>query len=490
MEPSTKPWGKPLGAVLARLGILALGIVSLAFLGRQTARSHAIDGVVGYFHSSGLSNGPRLRDSSRAPDPRVHALLVAGSRGWGNYRHQADVAHAYWILEANSIPRESIILMFYDDIANNTMNPHPGTIRNNPEGENLYAKLPKDYTGEEVNARNFLGVLRGDTTMVTKNSQASGRVLSASGDDRIFVYYSDHGAPGLLGMPTGDYLYADQLMAAIRHRYAHRGYKEMVLFIEACESGSMFDGLLVEDELLNVYAMTASNPRESSWAAYCPGMSPGPPGEYNTCLGDLYSVSWMEDVEQKNLKRESLKALFDRVKNRTRMSHVMEYGELEIDYEPVSWYLGNTQKMKKEGTHMADALLGGSSASGPPREGMVLEQRDADLASLVDPTEREKEIQRRQELDLNVRETVFRALVSTSLERGSTLTLNFAAADLGLSRVPTAEWNWECLRSMITTYEASCGRLSDYGMKHSWLFATLCRHAVDPEKSLAGAISC
>lgn len=26
------------------------------------------------------------------------ALLVAGSAGWGNYRHQADVCHAYQVL--------------------------------------------------------------------------------------------------------------------------------------------------------------------------------------------------------------------------------------------------------------------------------------------------------------------------------------------------------------------------------------------------------
>lgn len=32
------------------------------------------------------------------PDVRAHwAVLVAGSSGWGNYRHQADVYHAYQV---------------------------------------------------------------------------------------------------------------------------------------------------------------------------------------------------------------------------------------------------------------------------------------------------------------------------------------------------------------------------------------------------------
>lgn len=66
-----------------------------------------------------------------------------------------------------------------------------------------------------------------------------------------------------------------------------------VFYLEACEAGSIFEGLLPED--INIYATTASNAEESSWGTYCPGEYPSPPPEYSTCLGDLYSVAWMED---------------------------------------------------------------------------------------------------------------------------------------------------------------------------------------------------
>lgn len=46
---------------------------------------------------------------------------------------------------------------------------------------------------------------------------------------------------------------------------------------------------------MNIYVTTASNAQENSWGTYCPGMEPSPPPEYITCLGDLYSVAWMED---------------------------------------------------------------------------------------------------------------------------------------------------------------------------------------------------
>ena len=48
------------------------------------------------------------------------------------------------------------------------------------------------------------------------------------------------------------------------------GYGEMVLYIEACESGSIFEGML-DDTTPNVWAITAANAQESSWGtcAYC-----------------------------------------------------------------------------------------------------------------------------------------------------------------------------------------------------------------------------
>ena len=60
-------------------------------------------------------------------EPKHWAVLVAGSNGYYNYRHQADICHAYHILRRNGIPDERIIVMMYDDIANNTNNPTQGS---------------------------------------------------------------------------------------------------------------------------------------------------------------------------------------------------------------------------------------------------------------------------------------------------------------------------------------------------------------------------
>lgn len=47
------------------------------------------------------------------------AVLVAGSNGYYNYRHQADVCHAYQVLHKHGIPDTNIIVFMYDDIAQN-----------------------------------------------------------------------------------------------------------------------------------------------------------------------------------------------------------------------------------------------------------------------------------------------------------------------------------------------------------------------------------
>lgn len=443
---------------------------------------------------------------NRVRKGHVWALVVAGSAGYGNYRHQADVAHSYHVLRRGGVLQEHIIVMVYDDIAYNPSNPHPGTIRNHPQGPDLYKDLKKDYTQDEVNVENFLAVLKGDESSVAKGPHASGRVIQATSMDRVFLFYSDHGAPGLLGMPQGGYLFADQLHDAIQYRHFNHGFKEMVLYIEACESGSMFQGLLDSD--MNVYATTASNGVESSWGVYCPGMNPSPPPEYLTCLGDLYSVSWMEDVDMNDISLESLHEQYERVKKRTsnnytfvQGSHVTEFGDLEIDYEPVGWYLRdsgeNTSNFDTRSYDTINTVHGGNNGRKPS---MMYSQREAELLPLILHAERHNDINARRQLerekhlrrtiDANIAETAQRILRhNKEALRDSALLLEHLllqplAPPSGSSALVD---DWDCLRDMMNTWESTCGELGQYGMKHSRMFANLCNLGFDSGHLAASA---
>lgn len=120
------------------------------------------------------------------------AVLVAGSKDYWNYRHQSDVHHSYQIMKKNGIPADQIILMVYDDIAENISNPLKGEIYNNPKGENVYDKSAISYSEKNVTAENFIAVLTGD------EETATGPVLKSNKDSKIFIFFSDHGAPGFV----------------------------------------------------------------------------------------------------------------------------------------------------------------------------------------------------------------------------------------------------------------------------------------------------
>lgn len=143
------------------------------------------------------------------------AVLVAGSNGFWNYRHQADICHAYQVLIKNGFPANNIIVMAYDDIANDEENPIPGKIFNKPDGPDVYAGCKIDYKGDDVTPANFLAILQGDATKV---KGGNGRVLKSTKDSKVFINFSDHGSPGLIAFPN-EYLYANDLNATITYMY-------------------------------------------------------------------------------------------------------------------------------------------------------------------------------------------------------------------------------------------------------------------------------
>ena len=75
---------------------------------------------------------PDFEDGDDSSIKNHWALLVAGSSGWGNYRHQADVFHAYQVVRSGGLRPRHIVVMAYDDVAQDPQNPFPGQVFNSP----------------------------------------------------------------------------------------------------------------------------------------------------------------------------------------------------------------------------------------------------------------------------------------------------------------------------------------------------------------------
>lgn len=288
------------------------------------------------------------------------AVIAAGSSGYPNYRHQADACHAYQILKAGGVPPENIILFSYDDVAHAFQNPFKGKLFNRPDptgnGTDVYAGCNIDYRGEDVTPQKFLGALTG---------QGSGKVLKSTAEDEVFVYFADHGAPGLIAFPSSE-LHVMDLQKALADMSTAKMFKKLTFYLEACESGSMFTGMNIS----GVYAVSAANARESSWGAYCGREAVVAGRHMNVCLGDLFSISWMEDVDSRDVSRETLGAQYQVVKARTNKSHVLQWGDVSFTADVVAEFIGASARPPQPASTWEDLSRG------------VVSARDADLYRL------------------------------------------------------------------------------------------------------------
>jgi len=183
-------------------------------------------------------------------------VLAAGSNGWSNYRHQADVCHVYQGVHALGVPDEHIIVMMYDDLAMSSSNPTKGVIINEPNGPNVYAGVPKNYVGQQVSTTNFIKVMTGDIS-------APGKVLNSTAEDNVFLFYDDHGGPGIIAFPVGSYYTVQQFGDTINKMAERKMFKKLVLYIQACYSGSMFYSLTLP---ANVYGVSSAPIQASAYA--------------------------------------------------------------------------------------------------------------------------------------------------------------------------------------------------------------------------------
>ncbi|KER20530.1 hypothetical protein T265_10943 [Opisthorchis viverrini] len=327
-------------------------------------RATTISGAFAWLEAAGVHNCSSIFNNKPSKN---WAVLVAGSESWINYRHQANVFHAYHVLRANKIPAENIITFAYDDIANNPKNPFKGKVFNdyehedvyqgvvidyrgkvcaqqncqfsffqsrNPfkgkvfndyEHEDVYQGVVIDYRGKDVKADIFAKVLKGDTKLEKKGK----KVLKSGPDDNVFIFYTGHGALQAISFPYG-YLLATELNDILADMYFNKKYNKLVIYLDACSAGSLFRDLLPSD--VGIFVVTSSKENEESWSSFCNDK------RIDICLATEYSYAWITDSEFNDLTKRTLDQQYEEVRRRTKDSHVMKYGEMPnvVDRRPSS----------------------------------------------------------------------------------------------------------------------------------------------------------
>jgi len=305
-------------------------------------------------------------------------------------------------------------------------------------GKDVYEGCKIDYKGKEVNAANFIKVLSGDAS-------SNGPVLKSTAADRVFVYYVDHGGPGILGVPDGakgGYITAKSVNKALETLHSKGGYKELLFYLEACESGSIFNKLLTAP---NVKAVTAASPKESSWGWYCPGDT--------KTGGDM--------VDGKDVGAA--------VKKAVNKSHVQEYGVKTLDSEPAGNFEGNTSKLMKG---LVPATIEGDGVDSRQVEVHQAYYRVLRAKTAAERKSAEQKLSailaRRHEADEK-----FGKIAVAACE------INNCVAEDMLEGPVDALTNVDCHEAALEMVVDQCGSFTDYSLRYSRLFVNLCNADVD-----------
>ena len=368
-------------------------------------------------------------------------VLVCGSEGYSNYRHHADVSHAYQIVKAGGIEPDHIITMMYNDVPFAKSNPFPGKLYNHPGDDvpDVYEGVVVDYTEKDVSPDNLVKVLTGDDSTGKK-------VLKSTSEDNVFLFFSDHGGPDILALPGG-YLHSQVLLDAITAMHEKKMYNKFVLYIEACYSGSMF---LKLPEDLNVVAVTAANDHESSWGWYCGSEAVVKGKSLGTCLGDEFSVYWMEDADKGEQKTETLEEQFNRLVKGVTKSHVMRYGDVSFKEDVIGKFIGYPTGLKSvEYQHSFEHW----------------DSRDNEMLFRLYMSEHTTGKEQKMWHDLYLEEVANRQAIDKYF--------NALAKDVKYYQEPEPIKSTKCYASAIKQFEDIMGK-SDYSLKYFNVFVNIC----------------
>ncbi len=244
---------------------------------------------------------PSLQDGNKA-------VLICGSEGWYNYRHQADILYVYNTLKKNRYTDDDIILIMRDDIAYHPKNPHQGVIKVSPDGENLYQDVVLDYRADTLTTKDIEDILQGN-----KSGRLS-TVLESTDTDNVLLYWTGHGAEKSFSwLEKGEKFTDQQLGATVRKLYDDKKYKSMLICAEPCYSGSVVSAI---EGVPLVLGFSAASDSESSYADNFSS-------ELGVWMCDRFSFNLVRIYEE--FKYVSLLDTYKKLNQSTLASHVQVF---------------------------------------------------------------------------------------------------------------------------------------------------------------------
>ena len=199
--------------------------------------------------------------------------------------------------------------------------------------------------------------------------------------------------------------------------------------------------------------------------------------ELRTCLGDLYSVKWMEDSDLASSSSETLEQQYNKVKAEVNKSHVLQFGDQSIAQEPLVDFQGNAPAAA-----VASSTPLASASAPSSHDDSSLEARSLDLSVALANFLRTEEEGEASRLIALVQERLDAAKRFRAIARAVP-----GGADAP-SRELRAELDLDCHFEAHQAYVRECGRWTEASLKHSATLAKLCEHTAGDAAPIAAAV--
>ena len=195
-----------------------------------------------------------------------YAVLIQGSHGWSNYRHQADVLSMYQLLRKNGYDDGHIIIIIDKALANDSKNAEPGIIRAADDGPNLLTNAVIDYDNATLHPADISNILLGNKTASTPV------VLPKDAGQNVLLFWSGHGhnrasngADELAwrDADNGHGMTANKFKETISQMQADGHYRKLLVLTEPCFSEAVITPLV---GIKGVLAMSSAGSYEQSFA--------------------------------------------------------------------------------------------------------------------------------------------------------------------------------------------------------------------------------
>ena len=261
------------------------------------------------------------------------ALIVAPRTPYVDYGVPSESCRLYNDLIKGGMKEENIILMSSKVIANHPSNPFPGQLftDDSPDAPGVdYAQNCLDHIDyDESNFRGafLLNLMTGDVDGVRKLTGIENpKVLNSGPDDEVMIYFTSHGMKNEI--VVGDsYIVKNDFYWAIHCMHDDQKFKHLLIFLETCYSGSMFEGLTLDD---GIFVITAADNNHESYESHCPPDDVVDGKAIGACLSCLWdnAMEWFIEGDSSHTLDELFEHTHAKVAEQSQQN-TSHFGDIE-----------------------------------------------------------------------------------------------------------------------------------------------------------------